>query len=97
MSDYSSSAAAWDIEYPAGLADVGVTGEYLEFPQASDMNYGAHGVPNPSLPDSVWPSYYGSNMMSVSGSEVPEPSTLVLLGFGAVSLIAYAWRRRRTA
>ena len=60
MSDYSHSAAAWDIEYPAGLADVGVAGEYLEFPQASDMNYYAHGVPNPSLPDSVWPSYYGS-------------------------------------
>ena len=28
---------------------------------------------------------------------VPEPSTLVLLGFGAVSLFAYAWRRRKTA
>jgi probable HAF family extracellular repeat protein len=25
---------------------------------------------------------------------VPEPSTLVLLGMGAVSLLAYAWRRR---
>ncbi len=27
---------------------------------------------------------------------VPEPSTLVLLGIGAVSLLAYAWRRRRS-
>ena len=26
---------------------------------------------------------------------VPEPCTLVLLGIGAVSLLAYAWRRRR--
>jgi DNA-binding beta-propeller fold protein YncE len=26
---------------------------------------------------------------------IPEPSTLVLLGMGAVSLLAYAWRRRR--
>lgn len=25
---------------------------------------------------------------------VPEPSTLVLLGFGALTLLAYAWRRR---
>ncbi len=29
---------------------------------------------------------------------VPEPSTLVLLGIGAASLLAYAWRKRiRTA
>ncbi len=28
---------------------------------------------------------------------VPEPSTFVLLGIGAVSLLAYAWRRRRRA
>ena len=33
----------------------------------------------------------------VIAAAVPEPSTLVLLGFGAVSLLAYAWRRRRTA
>ena len=26
---------------------------------------------------------------------IPEPSTLVLLGIGAMSLLAYAWRRRR--
>lgn len=27
---------------------------------------------------------------------VPEPSTLVLLGVGAISLLVYAWRRRKT-
>jgi len=32
------------------------------------------------------------------GGEAPEPSTLVLLGIGAVSMMAYAWRKRtRTA
>jgi len=28
-------------------------------------------------------------------SEVPEPSTLVLLGMGAISLVVYGWRKRK--
>ncbi len=28
-------------------------------------------------------------------SQIPEPGTLVLLGFGAIGLAAYAWRKRR--
>ena len=40
---------------------------------------------------------FGDNGSSftVTAATVPEPSTLVLLGFGAVSLIGYTWRRRR--
>jgi hypothetical protein len=34
-------------------------------------------------------------VMRVEG--VPEPSTFVLLGMGAVGLLAYAWRRRKRA
>jgi hypothetical protein len=39
-------------------------------------------------------------MLNVTGSIthecIPEPSTMVLLGIGAVSLLAYGWRRRRS-
>jgi hypothetical protein len=31
---------------------------------------------------------------TLSGATVPEPSTLALLGIGALSLLGYAWRRR---
>jgi hypothetical protein len=31
---------------------------------------------------------------TISFNIVPEPSTLALLGIGAISLLAYAWRRR---
>jgi len=30
-------------------------------------------------------------------SEIPEPSTLVFLGVGAISLLGYVWRRRKRA
>ena len=45
-----------------------------------------------------------SHVCTVSGSyadiafnPVPEPSTVVLLAIGAISLLGYAWRKRRTA
>jgi len=37
----------------------------------------------------------GSTGIDLAISETPEPGTLSLLGIGAVSLLAYAWRRRR--
>ena len=56
---------------------------------------------------SSWPtittgaSFLGAGTYEVqytyTPAAVPEPSTLVLLGLGAVSMIAYAWRKRRTA
>jgi formylglycine-generating enzyme required for sulfatase activity len=59
---------------------------------ASSNRYG-------SSPSSLF-DYIGFRVASdPSGWEpVPEPSSIVLLGIGAVSLLAYAWRmRRRTA
>ena len=34
-------------------------------------------------------------MMSGIGAPVPEPGTLALLAAGLVSLLAYAWRKRK--
>ena len=37
---------------------------------------------------------FADTVTSFDLSPVPEPSTLVLAGVGAISLLAYAWRRR---
>jgi len=44
------------------------------------------------------PGKYGEGYIdNVVLSSVPEPSTLILLGIGAISLLSYAWRRRKRA
>lgn len=38
--------------------------------------------------------FAGYNELDVVGTPVPEPSTMILALLGAISLLAYAWRRR---
>jgi hypothetical protein len=38
---------------------------------------------------------YGNYMVRAVGEPIPEPSTLALLGVAAITLLAYAWRRRK--
>ena len=41
-------------------------------------------------------NHFGDSLPATAGAaEVPEPSTFILLAMGAVSLLAYGWRRRR--
>ena len=57
--------------------------------------FGSEGAPNATTgtPDS-----FGLIAQFQFGpAAVPEPTTLTLLGFGAVSLVGYAWRRRQRA
>jgi hypothetical protein len=53
----------------------------------TEMRYGGSGTINPNLP-----------LFEITLTPVPEPSCVILLGIGAMSLLAYArQRRRRTA
>jgi hypothetical protein len=58
--------------------------------QQGDFNY--DGTVNGADLNAVLSGY--NQHLSV-GAAVPEPSTFVLLGIGVISLLAYAWRRRR--
>ena len=42
-----------------------------------------------------FPVYDSEALVTEFNAAVPEPSTLALLGVGAIGVLAYAWRRRR--
>jgi hypothetical protein len=46
-----------------------------------------------------WPGHPGNDegSLSVRITPIPEPSTFVLFGFGALCLLGYGWRRRQRA
>ena len=48
-------------------------------------------TPNPGQVD---PAMIGPHGLIIA-TVVPEPSTIALLGSGAISLLAYGWRRQR--
>jgi hypothetical protein len=52
---------------------------------------------NAQISDVIFEFGTGKPPESVSGTLIPEPSTLILLGIGTVGLVGYAWRRRFNA
>ncbi len=54
-------------------------------------------VPNPAFEDVIITGSYQLGEVIVDTQCVPEPSSLALLAMGAISLLPYAWRKRRLA
>jgi hypothetical protein len=82
MGSRSVSVAPGDSVTPFGdTLPLGVTGvRYVKFDIFTAINS---------------TSYVGLSEVQFFGSPVPEPSTLALLVAGAITLLAYAWRKRK--
>jgi hypothetical protein len=88
----ADSDGNWILYYNDGQGLKGGLNMY----EAGDSNgYGIFSVSGTQIPNSISlpGQYIGSNPMIIGTAPVPEPSSLALLGIGAVSLLAYAWRQ----
>jgi hypothetical protein len=88
-------------ESPSPPADSPVIPPYIAaFPPVTEIgsegsNFASYFASGP-FPGSVTPGGLGVAYTIISDSPaVPEPSTFMLLGLGAFSLAAYAWRKRK--
>jgi hypothetical protein len=71
------------------ISDSDVTGGVLQplpgVPLTPDNTFDENGA---------WVYFYATNLTGGVISDIPEPSSLILLSIGAVCLLTYSWRRR---
>ena len=98
-----SSEPDWAIASYGYVSDLNLRGDEYMDAAIYTLNHPEFGYPytsvilGPSLDVNGLPQqipYYGVWLFRPA-MVVPEPSTFVLFGIGAISLLAYAWRRRR--
>jgi hypothetical protein len=87
LADTQNGLPAPTTQYPLLYLD-----ELPLFGGPTEVTDGIIYTPNPGQPGFF---AAGSTYTIVSDGKVPEPSTLALLGIGAVSLLAYAWKQRK--
>jgi hypothetical protein len=88
----SSGDVTWEFQIP--LSELGTT------PGQSIGLAAYHGYEGSATTDFAYPGgqfYQPANWATVNLAPTPEPSTLAFLGVGAISLLGYAWRRRKAA
>ena len=93
-----------DLAFFTGAGSVSLQATNYDADSLSPYDPLGHGYEDASISGASGGPSGSINTVNVSAqitydyTPVPEPSTFVLLGIGAISLLAYAWRRRtRTA
>jgi hypothetical protein len=85
------------VNQPLGVG--GTTQELTDIPISGTQSTPTVIVPgtfNLDLPanSTQYVGYYAW-LFGTASSQIPEPSSLALVGIGAISLLAYGWRRRK--
>ncbi|MBC8233125.1 PEP-CTERM sorting domain-containing protein [bacterium] len=100
--------ASFRLDFFSGGSLVGTTGTLASPPAdgSAPINVEAYSISASNIDrfDLVWLSAYGSNVSidevaleatPASTAPIPEPTTIVLMGFGILGLVGYVVRRKR--
>ena len=88
-------AGELDLELAPGVNLAGLVGDAFKLFDWTGVN--RTGQFSVELPGGSWEWDISQLYTTGEVTVVPEPSTFVFLGIGAVTMLAYAWRRRAKA